>query len=209
MGPATCRAGLGAEWIVTWMLASGPAGSKAKQVAASVETRKHGWHLPHARWRLSHRQRRGRANWITRWLFYGTIAAGSIGTIFRHTESSSVSFIRVTVTWCGIGVCGLDVRMQTVWGLGKGAVARRRSVVSTLYSYSEAMTPSGRIEARSCRAGGGLRAPKRASAGRRGSRAKKHGGRPEEANKVDSVASIDPDIQACRRVHGTGKCGCW
>lgn len=133
MGPATCRAGLGAEWIVTWMLASGPAGSKAKQVAASVETRKHGWHLPHARWRLSQRQRRGRAKRIPQWVFYGTIAAGSIGTIFRHTESSSVSFIRVTVTWCGIGVCGLDVRMQTVWALGRVPL-HADGLSSTLYS---------------------------------------------------------------------------
>lgn len=60
MGPATCKAGSGAEWIVTWVdgwMASGPAAKQSNKANRNkvLKREKHGRQgiHPHAKWGAS------------------------------------------------------------------------------------------------------------------------------------------------------------
>lgn len=148
----------------------------------------------------------------------GTIAmAGGISWA-GHTEDPSAPSYGPTVTWCGIGVCGLDVRLCRQSGLACGpffSVDVARHPMRSTYSYVKPMTPFVRIEAMGCRAGHGEAASRvrgNSPQAREGffnregrNPGKKKDGTTERSNKLPS-GCIDPDNYG---MLGRGKCGYW
>lgn len=126
---------------------------------------------------------------------------------FRHTEDPSVPSYGATVTWCGIGVCGLDVRMQTVgpcvWSLS--SVLTSFVTVCTLIpeAYDAFFSDRGDgLQGEEGRRGGGFFFPlSEASTGRRG--------RPERRMEQQKEATSCSLVASTQTLRDSGKCGYW